>query len=122
MGINVGSLAGGPEIGREPVADVGEAVCHGFGWTEFDGAGVWSQSQNPHGAAPSPLWGEGWGEGGPSFSGSSPLTLALSPEGRGNRPGRGLHCAPFPPVPRSHPTPLRATRVTPLITNETPQT
>lgn len=33
---------------------------------------------------PSPLTGEGWGEGEVSHIGSGPLTLALSPKGRGD--------------------------------------
>src|SRR5437879_4886261 len=37
---------------------------------------------------PSPRWGEGWGEGGPRSIGCTPLTLALSPAGRGDIPSQ----------------------------------
>src|SRR5712671_5294600 len=48
------------------------------------GARLRSRFTNRHGLTPSPLWGEGWGEGEPNSVGCTPLTPALSPEGRGS--------------------------------------
>ena len=60
-------------------------------------------ARSRHGGTPSPQpksetsdfgWGEGWGEGGPSYRCRNPLTPPLSPAGRGSRPhswlGRAL--------------------------------